>query len=103
MGNFADKLRAEITSKNKEIMEREIIPRKETILNAVAKGIQRIGYVRVDTFRNECCTAEGRFGIHKPEYLDALSEFLKSEGFTVRKFWWGMSTDGPADGLTITL
>ena len=103
MGNFADKLRAETVSKNNEIMEREIMPRKDEILKSVAKGIQRIGYVRVDTFRNECSTAEGRFGIHKPEHLDALSEFLKSEGFTVKKFWWGMSADGLADGLTITL
>lgn len=102
---FADKLRAEVADKNQEIINNEILPRKEQILNAVAEGIKRIGYVCIDTSTYGTSSAEGRkVGIFDCRKLNALAQFLKGEGFTVSKMWWGMgSCDGDPDMLKIKL
>ena len=102
---FADKLRAEVADKNKEIINNEILPKKEQILNAVAEGIKRIGYVCIDTSTYGTSTAEGRMvGIHDCRKLNDLAQFLKDEGFKVSKMWWGMgSCDGDPDMLKIKL
>ena len=93
-----------MAANDKKIIETEFIPRREDILNSIAKGIQRIGYVRVDVFRRECATPEGRaIGVHDGKKLNALKEFLKAEGFKVSMFWWGMSSEGEPDGMTISL
>ena len=104
MAKFADTLRNEVKNENEKILEEIILPRKETILRSVAEGIKRIGYVTIDTSGYDTSSLEGRWvGIYKKEYLPALCEFLKEEGFNVRKQWWGMSTDGLPDMLKITL
>ena len=97
---FADNLRNELKNTNAEIIATNFEPRKEEIFNTIATGIKRIGYVKIDT----CCstgTCEGvRLGVKSNE-INAFAEFLQKEGFRVQKSWWGYSSDGNPDMLTI--
>jgi hypothetical protein len=100
--NFADTLRKELNDKNRNIISTEFEPRKETIMETIAKGIKRIGYVSIDTF-NHTGTCEGdSLGINDKN-IEAFAEFLKAEGFKVSKRWWGFSSDGVPDMLKITV
>lgn len=102
--NAADKLREQLKNKNAKIIAERIEPNKETLLNAIARGIERIGYVEIDTLHNTS-TYEGRqIGFSpEPNELDALAEFLTAEGFKVSKMWWGYSSNGFPDMLKIKL
>lgn len=100
--NFADTLREELNNKNRNIISTEFEPRKETIMETIAKGIKRIGYVSIDTF-NHTGTCEGdSLGINDKN-IEAFAEFLKAEGFKVSKRRWGYSSDGVPDMLKITV
>lgn len=102
--NAAEALRAEVSAKNKEIIETIIEPKRERILSAVAEGIRRIGYVTIDTSGYNTSSMEGRMtGIYDSKYLNALAEWLRTEGFKVSRQWWGMSCNGDPDMLTIKL
>lgn len=97
---FADNLRNELNNTNAEIIANRFEPNKEEIFNTLAIGIKRLGYVKIDT----CCntgTCEGnRLGVKSNE-INAFAEFLQKEGFRVQKSWWGYSSDGNPDMLTI--
>ena len=98
--NFADTLREELNNKNRNIIATEFEPRKNAIMETIAKGIKRIGYVSIDTF-NHTGTCEGNaLGINSKN-IEAFAEFLKAEGFKVSRQWWGYSTDGVPDMLKI--
>ena len=97
---FADNLRNELNNTNAEIIANRFEPRKEEIFNTLATGIKRIGYVKIDTLCNTG-TLEGRLlGVNSNE-INAFAEFLQKEGFHVQKSWWGYSSDGNPDMLTI--
>ena len=101
--NYAEQLRNEIANTNASIIAKEFEPRKAEILSIITEGIKRIGYVKIDVFGTHCDTAEGqRLGVKK-ETLNAFDEFIRKEGFRTQKGWWGYSTDGTADLLTIRL
>jgi hypothetical protein len=100
--NFADKLRKELNNKNEEIIARDIEPHKDEIMEILARGIKRLGYVKADTLCGTG-TCEGReLGVNS-DNIEAFAEFLKKEGFRVQKSWWGYSSDGKPDMLTISL
>lgn len=102
--NAAEALRAEVAAKNKEIIETIIEPKRERILSAVAEGIRRIGYVTIDTSGYDTSSMEGRMtGIYDSKYLNALAEWLSTEGFNVSRRWWGCCSGGDPDMLTIKL
>ena len=99
---FADTLRNELKSRTAEIIATRFEPNKEEIMSTIATGIKRIGYVKIDTF-NHTGTCEGnRLGIGSGE-INAFAEFLKQEGFRVQRAWWGYSSDGDPDMLTISI
>jgi len=100
---FADNLRKEIANSNKSIIATRFEPRKAEILNIIAKGIRRIGYVQIDTSCYHGGTCEGDMVGVKREELDALKEFLEGEGFKVSRQWWGYSSNGMPDMLKITI
>jgi hypothetical protein len=101
---FADKLRKEIADRDQQIINNEILPKKEQILNAVSEGIKRIGYVCIDTGYGTSSHEGLMVGIHDCRKLNALAKFLQGEGFKVSKMWWGMgSCDGDPDMLKIRL
>lgn len=99
---FADNLRKEMNNKNAEIIADCFEPRKEEIFNIIATGIKRIGYVKIDTLCHAGTCEGAQLGINHKE-INAFAEFLKNEGFKVQKAWWGYSSDGNPDMLTITL
>jgi len=102
--NFADNLRSEISEANKNIIETKFKPRADEILDIIAKGIKRIGYVEIDTSGYCAGTMEGTQIGAKQEDLNALYEFLRAEGFVVKKMWWGWGGHGSIpDMLKITL
>lgn len=97
---FADNLRNELKTKNEEIIATSFEPRKDELFNTIASGIKRMGYVKIDTF-NRTGTMEGsKLGIGRDE-IDAFAEWLGREGFRVQKAWWGYSSEGMPDMLTI--
>ena len=97
---FADNLRNELNNTNAEIIANRFEPRKEEIFNTLATGIKRLGYVKIDTLC-DTGTCEGvRLGVKSNE-INAFAEFLTKEGFKVSKSWWGYSSDGNPDMLTI--
>ena len=100
--NFADKLRNELNNKNEEIIARDIEPRKDKIMEVLARGIKRIGYVKTDTLCNTGTCEGSELGVNSGN-IEAFADFLKKEGFRVQKAWWGYSSDGKPDMLTITL
>ena len=97
---FADNLRNELNNTNAEIIATRFEPRKEEIFNTLATGIKRIGYVKIDTLCNTG-TLEGRLLGVKSNEINAFAEFLTKEGFKVSRSWWGYSSDGNPDMLTI--
>ena len=100
--NFADTLREELNNKNRNIIATEFEPHKDAIMATIAKGIKRIGYVKIDHF-NHTGTCEGdSLGINSKN-IEAFVEFLRAEGFKVSRQWWGYSTDGVPDMLKITV
>ena len=102
--NYAEQLKGEIASKNAAIIAEKCEPNKEKIMNAIAEGIRRIGYVCIDTSGYNTSSHEGRMcGSFKNSELDALKEFVEREGFKVSRMWWGMSSNGFPDMLKITL
>lgn len=100
--NFADKLRNELNNKNSEIIARDIEPRKDEIMEILARGIKRLGYVKTDTICNTGTCEGDQLGV-KSDNIEAFAEFLQKEGFRVQKSWWGYSSDGKPDMLTISL
>ena len=100
--SFADKLRNELKNENAEIIARDIEPRKDKIMEILAKGIKRLGYVKVDTLCNAGTCEGDQLGV-KSGNIEAFADFLKKEGFRVQRGWWGYSSDGKPDMLTITL
>jgi hypothetical protein len=100
---FADNLRKEMADANKEIIATRFEPRKATIMNIIAEGIRRIGYVEIDTSAYGTGTWEGKQIGVKQEELNAFKEFLEGEGFKVSCRWWGLSCSGLPDMLKITL
>lgn len=99
---FADKLRKELANEKNELIDTRFKSNKEEIMAILEKGIRRLGYVKTDTFNNSS-THEGKLlGIGRGE-VNAFADFLKGEGFKVQKAWWGFSTDGEPDMLTITI
>ena len=99
---FADKLRNEIENKDAEIIAKRFEPQKDRILNILAEGIRRIGYVRTDTFNNTGTHEGDRLGVKYGE-VNAFAKFVTAEGFKVSRSWWGYSSDGEPDMLTITI
>jgi hypothetical protein len=100
---FADNLRNELKNQTEDYIATHFEPRKEEIFRIISSGIKRIGYVRVDVFNNTG-TAEGKMlGIRSGTEINAFAEFLDKEGFRTRKAWWGYSSDGDPDMLTITV
>lgn len=97
---FADNLRSELKGKNAEIIATRFEPRKEEIFNIIATGIKRIGYVKTDFFNNTGTREGNMLGLKRGE-VDAFVEFLTKEGFRVQRSWWGYSSEGEADMLTI--
>jgi hypothetical protein len=100
--NFADKLRNELNNENAEIIARDIEPRKDKIMEILAKGIKRLGYVKVDTLCNTGTCEGDQLGVNSGN-IEVFADFLKREGFRVQRAWWGYSSDGKPDMLTITL
>ena len=100
--SFADNLRNELNNKNKSIIADRFIPRREELLETVAKGIRRIGYVQIDTLGNSGTLEGDCLGVHRGE-VDAFAEFVHNEGFKVSRMWWGYSSDGEPDMLKIYL
>lgn len=103
--NYAEQLRNEMSKSNKLIIATKFAPHKEQIMNALAEGIKRIGYVCIDTSGYNTSSYEGRIAMcdAKREELPALAEFIRAEGFNVTQQWWGMSSNGFPDMLKITL
>ena len=99
---FADTLRNELKNENAEIIATRFEPRKEEIMNTLATGIKRMGYVKIDTLCHTGTCEGDRLGVKSNE-INAFSEFLKKEGFKVQKSWWGYSSDGVPDMLTISV
>lgn len=97
---FADNLRNELNNTNAEIIATRFEPRKEEILNIIATGIKRIGYVKIDTLCHTGTREGDMLGI-KDKEINAFAEFLRKEGFIAQKSWWGYSSDGTPDMLTI--
>lgn len=104
--NAAELLRAELANKNQEIINTRFEPNKEKAMEILARGIKRIGYVCVDTL----CHAGTCEGDQLSAALDldcrclnAAADWLKKEGFTVTRQWWGFSTDGDPDMIKIRL
>lgn len=97
---FADTLRNELKSENGKIIATRFAPRKEEIMDILATGIKRIGYVKIDTLCHTGTCEGDRLGVKSNE-INAFAEFLKMEGFNVSKSWWGFSSDGIPDMLTI--
>lgn len=100
--NFADKLRNELNNENAEILARDIEPRKDEIMEILAKGIKRLGYVKVDTLCKTGTCEGDKLGV-KSGNIEVFADFLRNEGFCVQRAWWGYSSDGKPDMLTITL
>lgn len=100
--NFADKLRNEMNDKNNETIATRFAPRKTELLETIAKGIRRIGYVQIDTLGNSGTLEGDCLGVHRGE-VDAFAEFVRNEGFKVSRMWWGYSSDGEPDMLKIRL
>lgn len=100
--NFADKLRNELKNTNEEIIAREIEPRKGEIMEVLARGIKRLGYVKADTLCNAGTCEGSELGVNSYN-IEAFAEFLQKDGFRVQKSWWGYSSAGRPDMLTITL
>ena len=98
--NFADTLRNELKSKNEETITNEFVPKKDKIMSVLAGGIKRLGYVKVDTFYHTGTYEGDQLGINGGNIV-AFAEFLQREGFVVQKSWWGGSSDGVPDMLTI--
>ena len=78
--NYADTLRKELNDKNKSIIATEFEPRKEAIMETIAKGIKRIGYVSIDTFNHTGSCEGGLFGYQLQKHR-SLCRVLKSRGF----------------------
>ena len=97
---FADNLRNELNNTNAEIIANRFEPNKEEIFSTLATGIKRLGYVKIDTFNNTGTREGDRLGVKSNE-INAFAEFLQKEGFRVQKAWWGYSSDGNPDMLTI--
>ena len=97
---FADTLRKELNDTNAEIIANRFEPNKEEIFNTLATGIKRLGYVKIDTLSNTGTCEGDRLGVKSNE-INAFAEFLTKEGFKVSKYWWGYSSDGNPDMLTI--
>lgn len=100
---YADKLRAEVANTDAEIIENEILPRKDEILMAIEKGIKRIGYVVIDSLCNTSTMEGNMVRIKDNKKFSALAKFLTEEGFKVSKCWWGYCSDGNPDMLKIRL
>ena len=98
--SFADTLRKELDDKNQNIIATEFEPRKEEILQTIAKGIRRLGYVSIDTFNNTGTLEGDSLGINYKN-IEAFAVFLKAEGFKVSRRWWGYSSNGVPDMLKI--
>jgi hypothetical protein len=98
--SFADTLRKELDNKNQNIIATEFEPRKEEIMETIAKGIRRVGFVTIDTFNNTGTSEGDSLGINYKN-IEAFAEFLKAEGFKVSRCWWGYSSDGVPDMLKI--
>lgn len=100
---FADNLRNELKNQTEDYIATHFEPRKEEIFRIISKGIKRIGYVKIDTF-NRTGTLEGeQLGIKKSSEINPFVEFLKREGFRTQRAWWGYSSEGDPDMLTITV
>lgn len=98
--NYAEIAKKNIADKNAEVIAK-FESRKEEIFKIILKGIERLGYVKIDTLAGHGATLEGQqLGVKNGE-LDAFNEFVKKEGFKTQKSWWGYSTDGEADMLKI--
>ena len=100
--SFADNLRNELSNKNKSIIAERFIPQREELLEIIAKGIRRLGYVKTDVFNNTGTCEGDALGIHRGE-VDAFADFVRDEGFKVTRSWWGYSSDGEPDMLKIYL
>ena len=100
--SFADNLRTELNNKNAEIIATRFAPRKAELLETIAKGIRRIGYVEIDTLCNAGTYEGDCLGVNRGE-IDAFAEFVKAEGFKASRRWWGYSSEGQPDMLKIYL
>ena len=99
---FADTLRKELKSENAAIIAKEFEPRKNEIMATIAEGIKRPGYVEIDTC-GFSATAEGmQLGVNRGN-IEAFYDFVRAEGFKVKRCWWGHSSDGAPDILKIYL
>lgn len=103
--NAAEMLKAELATKNQEIIDTRFEPNKDKAMEIIARGIKRIGYVCVDTF-NHTSTCEGgelsvALGHLTCRDLNAAADWLKKEGFIVTRQWWGFSSDGDPDMIKI--
>ena len=101
--SFADTLRNEVNDRKNEIIANRFAPNKEALLNTIAAGIKRLGYVQIDTSGCNTGTMEGcQLGVHRGE-VEAFADFVTAEGFVVSRRWWGYSADGEPDILKIRL
>jgi hypothetical protein len=97
---FADNLRNELKNENAEIIATRFEPRKDELMDILAKGIKRLGYVKIDVLCHTGTLEGDMLGVHSKE-INAFADFIKAEGFRVSKSWWGCSSDGLPDMLTI--
>ena len=100
--SFADNLRQQLADTDQQIIDTKFMPRRDEILQRIAEGIKRLGYVCIDTSSCGTSTPEGRLGVNQKE-LSAFKKFITQEGFKASFSWWGYSTDGLPDMLTIRL
>ena len=98
---FADNLRNEISNNKEQIIATRFQPRRDEIMDILATGIKRLGYVQIDTSGYRTGTYEGTQIGAKREELNALAEWLRKEGFIVEPMWWGYDSAGMPDMLRI--
>lgn len=106
--NYADKLRQEVKNTKAEIIATKFEPNRIEILGTIARGIERLGYVQIDTsgchtgtYEGDCASSAA--GSLKNSDLIVFADWLTKEGFDVCPMWWGYSSDGFPDMLKIRL
>ncbi len=101
--NYAETLKAEMANTDQQIIDNEIMPRKDEILSTIAAGIKRIGYVCIDSLCGTSSAEGCKVGIFDNKKFPALIKFLTSEGFKVSRQWWGYSANGLPDMIKISV
>lgn len=101
--NAAEMIKAELADRNKQIIDELIEPNRDKIIDALSRGIKRLGYAKIDYFHNSGTSEGYETGINDKQYFPAFAEWLRAEGFKVSRSWWGCSSDGNPDMLTITI